>query len=327
MRPETLKAAIDFFCQNQDNIEFIWHGGEPLLAELNFYHQAVEYQDAWKQKGKKIANFIQTNSTLITPEWTRFFAKYNFFVSTSLDGPQEFHDQVRRYSAGKKGSYDDVMKGIDLSRHSKVFNGIICDISKVNYKFPEKLFNFFIDKKIKKLKFARVKDIGHCKNVSALAITPAQYTDFMIAIFDIWLALDDPEVEIRDIQSVVNLIFGGNKRECIYMGKCDQFVTVYHDGSIYSCDSFPKIDALYFGNVSDRPNTIKSSRRLKSFQRLIQKRKTHCETCKWFSICQGGCSKSYYARLNSLKPLNEVCKNLIRYFEHVLAKTKYYNLV
>ena len=256
MHLKTLKAVIDFFCSDQDDIEFIWHGGEPLLAGLEFYREAVEIQHAWRQQGKKITNFLQTNATLITPEWVRFFTENDFLVGVSLDGPKEFHDQVRRYPT-EKGSYDEVMKGIDLLRQAEIFNGIICGISTVNYGFPKEIFNFFLVENIKKLKFARVKNIGHCNNVSSLVISPAQYADFMIAIFDLWLELDDPEVEIRDIQSVVSLILEGNKRECIYMGQCNQFVTVYSDGSIYGCDSFPKTNKATL-SPSARPSPIMS---------------------------------------------------------------------
>ena len=154
MRVETLKSVIDFFCCEQDYIEFIWHGGEPLLIGLDFYRKAVEFQRYWKQKGKKIINFIQTNATLITPEWIHFFNEHNFLVGVSLDGPKEFHDQVRCYPSGK-GSYDAVMRGISLLRQTEIFNGIICDISTVNHKFPKEIFNFFIMENIKKLKICQ----------------------------------------------------------------------------------------------------------------------------------------------------------------------------
>jgi len=325
MRPETLKAAIDFFCRDQNDIEFIWHGGEPLLAGLDFYRKAVEFQHAWEQKGRKITNFIQTNATLVTSEWARFFAKHNFFVGVSLDGPKEFHDQAR-YNSVHKGSYDEVMRGIDLLRQAGVFNGVICGVSAINCKFPKEIFNFFIAKNIKKLKFARVKNIGHCDDVSALAISPEQYTDFMIAIFDLWLELDDPEVEIRDIQSVVNLLLGGNKRECIYMGRCDQFVTVYSDGSIYGCDSFPKTNVLHFGDVLDKPSKVRSDPQLKNFRETMEKRKKHCQACEWHFICKGGCAKDCYANLNAVEPLSEVCENLKRYFAHISARIKSHGL-
>ncbi len=326
MRPETLKAVIDFFCSDQDDIEFIWHGGEPLLAGLEFYREAVEIQRAWRQQGKKITNFLQTNATLITPEWVRFFTENDFLVGVSLDGPKEFHDQVRRYPT-EKGSYDEVMKGIDLLRQAEIFNGIICGISIVNHGFPKEIFNFFLVENIKKLKFARVKNIGHCNNVSSLVISPAQYADFMIAIFDLWLELDDPEVEIRDIQSVVSLILEGNKRECIYMGQCNQFVTVYSDGSIYGCDSFPKTDDLRFGSVFDEPTAVRSNSRLQTFRELLEKRKESCRTCDWYFICKGGCAKDCYEQLNSVEPLSEVRKNLQRYFKHISTKIRSYNLI
>jgi len=326
MSSKTLRAVINLFCRDQEDIEFIWHGGEPLLAGLEFYREAVEAQRTWEKQGKKIKNFLQTNATLITSEWTRFFAENNFLVGVSLDGPKEFHEQVRRYPTGK-GSYDEVMRGISLLRQAGIFNGIICSISTVNVGFPKEIFNFFLTENIKKLKFARVKNIGHCGDVSSLVISPAQYADFMITIFDLWLELDDSEVEIRDIESVVSLILGGNKRECIYMGQCDQFVTVYSDGSIYGCDSFPKTNDLYFGSVFDKPTMVRSNSRLQNFRELLEKRKGFCRTCDWYFICKGGCAKDCYEQLDSIEPLSEVCENLQRYFEYISTKIRSYDLI
>ena len=149
----------------------------------------------------------------------------------------------------------------------------------------------------------------------------------MITIFDLWLELDDPEVEIRDIQSVVNLILGGNKRECVYMGRCDQFVTIYSDGSIYSCDSFPNTNVLYFGSVLDKPSVVRSNLHLRNFQKILKKRKEHCRACNWYFICKGGCTRNCYEQFNSVEPLSEICKNLKRYFEHISAKIKLYDLL
>ncbi len=326
MQSRILKSVIDFFCSNQDDTEFIWHGGEPLLAGLDFFRDVVKFQYPWLGKNKRIANFIQTNATLVDYEWARFFAENKFFVGVSLDGPRKFHDQLRCYPNGK-GSYEDVMRGINLLREAGIFNGVICDISSINHLYPKEIFDFFIAEGIKKLKFSRVRDIGHCNDVSELFISSGQYTDFMINIFDLWLGLDDPEVEIRDIQSVVGLLLGGTMRECIYTGRCDQFVTVYSDGSIYGCDSFPKSDALCFGNVLDGQFSIRSSARLEGFQDLLRKRKEHCQICKWFSICRGGCAKDCYTQLNSIEPLSEACENLKRYFEHISSKLRLHGLI
>lgn len=326
MSTETLKSTIDFFCEDQDKIEFIWHGGEPLLAGLEFYRKAVEFQNIWEQEGKRIVNFIQTNGTLITSKWVDFFANHNFFVGVSLDGPKELHDIVRHYSPSK-GSFEDVMRGINLLRQvSSTFNGAICSVSKSNSRSPKELFDFFIANDIKKLKFGRVKDIGHCNSSTISAISYSEYTDFMIAIFDLWLEYDDPEIEIRNIQTVVNLILGGKQRECIYMGKCDQFVTVYNDGSIYSCDSFPKTSAFHFGSVSNESSEVRSNPQLRVFQSSLNKHMEHCGSCDWSFICRGGCAKDNYAHIDDIEPLSDVCENLKRYFTYISNKLKLYKL-
>jgi uncharacterized protein len=313
MSLEVLRATIDFFCHDQDCIEFIWHGGEPLLAGVEFYRKTV----------KKVRNFIQTNATLVSPEWVQFFAEHNFFVGVSLDGPRKFHDQIRYYPNGR-GSYDDTMRGIGLLRQAGVFNGIICCVSAVNHESPKEIFDFFIVENIKKLKFNRVKTIGYCGDVSAFTISSRQYFDFMIAIFDLWLELDDPGVEIRDIQSVVNLLLGGNKRECIYMGQCDRFVTVYRDGSICSCDSFQKIDALNFGSVLDKATMVRSNSNLERFQKVLRERREQCRSCECYSLCKGGCTKDYYLQLDPNESKG-ICENQKRYFAHISNKVKSYN--
>jgi len=275
---------------------------------------------------KKIANFIQTNATLIDCEWTNFFAENNFITGVSLDGPKRFHDKTRYYP-DLKGTYNCVMESINLLREAEIFNGVICGITAKNYKYPNEIFNFFISENIKKLKFGRIKDIGCCDNISTLTISSKQYFDFLIAVFDLWLKYDDPEIEIRDIQSVVNLILGGNKRECIYMGKCDQFVTVYSDGSIYSCDSFPKIDSLYFGNVFEKPNKTTADNNLRLFQKMITEHKKYCQKCNWYFICRGGCTRDYYSIMPSVESINNNCNNLKRYFNYIFEKIKSCGLI
>ena len=47
------------------NLSFIWHGGEPLLAGLDFFEEVVRLQKLLIPKNKRIRNSIQTNGTLI----------------------------------------------------------------------------------------------------------------------------------------------------------------------------------------------------------------------------------------------------------------------
>lgn len=110
MKDEILKSLIDATCSNQNIVEFIWHGGEPLLAGIDFYRRIIEYESNWSSDEIKIFNSIQTNGTLINERWVAFFSANNFAVGISLDGPAQFHNQVRVYRDGKRSFKKKVKK-------------------------------------------------------------------------------------------------------------------------------------------------------------------------------------------------------------------------
>ncbi len=78
--------------QTTSHVMFAWHGGEALMRHIDFYKKALHFQRVYA-KGKIIANSLQTNGTLLTDEWCRFFKENNFLIGISLDGPQHCHDK------------------------------------------------------------------------------------------------------------------------------------------------------------------------------------------------------------------------------------------
>ena len=253
MGEEILKSLIDVTCGNQDVVEFVWHGGEPLFAGIDFYHQVIGHEANWSSEEKKVFNSIQTNGTLIDEHWAAFFSENNFAVGVSLDGPSEFHDQLRTHHNGR-GSFKETIRAIHLLRESGVLSDVICCVSSVNCDFPEDIFDFFVGQGIKRLKFLQVQGRDKKGKLLPFSVTAEQYADFLIGIFKKWLELDDPEIEIREIKSIVNLMLGGDFRECMFADECHKYFTVYPDGSVYGCDSLPKIEALRFGHITKADN-------------------------------------------------------------------------
>ena len=103
------------------DVFFNWHGGEPLLAGLDFYKKAIVLQRKYGE-GKKIHNTLQTNATLITREWAEFFRANGFLIGVSLDGPQKVHDA---YRGGKGGAsvFERVRRGMfELYRAGVQYN-------------------------------------------------------------------------------------------------------------------------------------------------------------------------------------------------------------
>ena len=111
------------------------------MRPLSFYKRAMELQKKYAN-GRTIDNCIQTNGTLLTDEWCRFFKENNWLVGVSIDGPQEFHDEYRKNKQGKP-SFVKVMQGINLlKKHGVEWNGMAV-VNDYNADYPLDFYNFF----------------------------------------------------------------------------------------------------------------------------------------------------------------------------------------
>ncbi len=73
--------------QQGPEVTFAWQGGEPTLMGLDFFKQAVEFQQKHRRPGMRINNALQTNGITLNDDWGRFFHRHNFLIGLSLDGP------------------------------------------------------------------------------------------------------------------------------------------------------------------------------------------------------------------------------------------------
>lgn len=136
-----IKSYIE--AQTTDCVQFVWHGGEAMLRNLDFYRMAMDLQRRYAG-GRAIENCLQTNGTLLNDEWCAFLRNNHWLVGISIDGPQEFHDEYRRNRAGKP-SFLSVMRGIRLlQRHGVEWNAMAV-VNDYNVEYPDEFYNFFRD--------------------------------------------------------------------------------------------------------------------------------------------------------------------------------------
>src|SRR5574340_966069 len=53
-------------------IIFGWQGGEPTLAGIRFFEEALALQKRYRSGATRIVNTLQTNGTLIDEDWVDF---------------------------------------------------------------------------------------------------------------------------------------------------------------------------------------------------------------------------------------------------------------
>jgi uncharacterized protein len=85
------------------------HGGEPLLAGIEWFSTAVDHFKRAAGEAVKIAFTTQTNGVLLDKRWLDFFEAERISVGISMDGPREIHDKNRVNFSGR-GSYDEVVR-------------------------------------------------------------------------------------------------------------------------------------------------------------------------------------------------------------------------
>ena len=73
-------------------------------------------------EGRRILNTLQTNGTLLTDDWCRFFRDHHFRIGLSIDGPEHLHNIYRKDAHGE-GTFSRMMAGLELlQKHGVEFN-------------------------------------------------------------------------------------------------------------------------------------------------------------------------------------------------------------
>lgn len=135
---EIIKSAAEYA---SGSCTFLFQGGEPTLAGLDFYKGFAEIEKKYAKKGSIFHHSIQTNGLLIDDDWAKFFKKNNYLVGLSLDGPAQIND-LNRVDVSGKGTFNRVIKAADaLDRQGAAYN-VLSVVTGKNARSAEKIYNF-----------------------------------------------------------------------------------------------------------------------------------------------------------------------------------------
>lgn len=322
MPENILKKLIKNSLQiNNNRVKFLWHGGEPLLAGINFFKNVITLQKKYQtSQFQQISNHLQTNATMIDSEWAAFF-KNNFFkISTSIDGPDWLHNKYRYFRNGY-GSFDKTLKGIKLLNQYDLTVGVVVTINKYNVNYPNIVYQTLIDLGIKSFEFNIASKVPGSKTLSP---NKDAASIFLKRTFDLWFDSDDPSVYIRIFHNVIRSLLGMNVRDCTFSyNRCREYIASDEKGNLYSCGRFLKEKVAYLGHCFNKPLIeILSDKKTQHIFDLVSKVKKECLECKWLGACGGGCA--YQRWLNggfgSLFPQCEIRKSLFKYVEKKIKK-------
>ena len=328
---EFIKQYIEM--QTMPQVLFTWHGGETLMRPISFYKRALQLQQRHAH-GRQIDNCIQTNGTLLTDEWCRFFRENHFLVGVSIDGPEEFHDEYRRNRLGQP-SWRDVMRGIRLlNKHGVEWNALAV-INDYNADHPLEFYRFFREIDCKYIQFTPVVERS-IKRADGLTLAPGmheggevtdfsvsaeQWGHFLCALYDEWVKQDVGEVFIQLFDATLANWAGVAPGICSMSAECGHAAVMEFNGDVYSCDHFVYPE-YRLGNIRQQTLTsLMYSEKQKSFGRLKKAAlPRQCRECRFGFACHGECPKNRFIRDRYGEPgLNYLCAGYHQFFEHVAA--------
>jgi len=266
----------------EEPIHFTFHGGEPLLAGIDFYKKALpllkngEYLDAGFS--------LQSNLWLIDDEMAQLFHDYGVAVSTSIDGPQELND----YQRGE-GYFEKTMNGYEIAKSHEVRVSFICTFTSYSKDYYDDIYNFFADHGFN-IKLHAALPSMRDNNADSWALEPEEHGDLLIKLLDKYLENLD-KIEIKDFDHLCKSVFIRRGTLCTLADCMGGTFAVGHDGNIYPCYRFVGMNEYIMGNVKDHPSMedlmeSPAWEMLQKFKKFVDE---DCKKCNYIKFCRGGC--------------------------------------
>lgn len=323
MIKEMLEPFIRSYIASQPTyskeINFVWQGGEPLLAGLDFYKKAIALQQKYAPNHVTISNSLQTNATLLTPAWCRFFKQHHFIIGVSLDGPKDIHDSYRFAKKGRQGSYDEVLKGIRLLQEFGIEFNILTVVHDAVAHQAQRIYDHFIELGIQFIQFQPLMMEGSAIE-HHFTLTAHNWGKFLTDIYLHWQSQQHlGKVFVMNIEQVYSQYFTYVSQTCVHSERCGTNLIMETQGEIFACDHQINADH-YVGHFS--PHTafselVENSIALPFGQRKSTRRE--CQSCSVKAVCQGGCP----AHIN-LAGRNALCEGYFQFFNTVMTPLRKY---
>jgi len=320
MSDALLERLIDetFAAQPGPEVTLAWQGGEPTLMGLEFFERSVALAEARRLPHQRVQHTLQTNGTKLDDAWGAFLARHGFLVGISLDGPRELHDRYR-HGKGGGGSFDAVMRGVEVLRRHGVLWNVLVTVHAGNAHAPLEVYRFLRDEAgADFLQFIPIVEPaeGGGTALTDRSVAGEAYGRFLLAVFDEWVRRDVGTVYVQAFEDLLAKHVGVPAGICVHQPTCGAALACEHTGDVYACDHFVEPEHL-LGNLLRTPLAeLVDDPRQRAFGEAKRSRLTaQCRRCPVLGLCHGGCPKDRVAVSVDGEPgQNHLCAGYLAFF-------------
>ena len=285
-------------------IQIYWHGGEPLLAGIDFFRAIIRLEAQYPELS--FENRIQTNGTLMSDDMARLLTEYQFQVGFSLDGPKEIHDRYRCFRGSRSGSFDAARRGIECYRNCAMPDrvAVIAVVTRAGIDHAVDLFEFFKELRAEvQLDIYDVRwldlipEAGEVSGLSDFAPLPAEVGRFLVELFDLWFWDQERKVDFKELRQEVKMALQPeiDLGDPFHKKRCDFRRLIFApNGKVFSCDQWVNDEKTALGDIhQDSLATILTNKAVlwEKIKQRIRRSGKHmaCGGCEWGRQCGGGC--------------------------------------
>lgn len=277
----------DYYRSRPKRMDFVWHGGEPLLVKPEYYAQIRVLQDETLGRcGIPFTNSVQTNLTQLDDD-VMSFLKSGYFgnIGVSLD----LYGDLRINVAGKS-SQSHVLRNMQRLIDEGISFGCITVLSKLTAPYVEEIYQFFVDINTS-FRLLPIYRTGYEHQQDALELDDSEIVAAFKRVVDVWFA-SDSSIQVRPILDYISNAVGklsGAPRTNYYDKMSDEVVYIVNtDGSLYSVAD-PPDKSLCHGNIfhTSLYELKRSEGYLRAVSAAAARMQDTCSSCTYHGICSG----------------------------------------
>lgn len=262
-----------------------FYGGEPLL-NFDVIRELVELAEKKAKFTQTYTDYhITTNGTLLNKEIADFMDEHRFTVYFSIDGDQERHDELRKYTNGK-GSFEDVKSNLEYLRTRKGVHLIGSSVIRKGLSLEDAI-QMLADHGSVQCKAERVR----LKEEDSLALDGLYHDDYLHDIEELAehyigsLSNGQKPMDFRLSSKILQLVT--RKRRTFFCPAGSHMFGVASNGELYPCALHVGRSQSILGNIEVGIDKEKQQTFREKFSVAGQK---DCQNCWTRHLCGGGCS-------------------------------------
>lgn len=307
-------------------VDFIWHGGEPLLAGPTFFANISSLQQKRNRRDVKVVNNVQTNGTLLRGEMVSVLEREGFAISTSTQGTQAIHDSTR-LTVGGKPTYAPIISNLGrLQRKPPAILVLTTDVIGHEAEIYEQTKPHASGMRVSEYFPGGIIPSRACGGAGRathdpLMPTSEEYGQSMIRFYEVWKADPDP-IDLRPVTEIIRSFVQGHSDSCLYSQRvCNHsIVAVKNNGDFYTCIRGAPDQQFRIGHVSERPlATFEQAADTAMNSRLRALMAGTCGTCEYWSVCNGGCPLESCVMYGDLQHRTYYCEGRMMLFSRIAA--------